>query len=354
MKKIKYFIIVALCALFLVGCKKQKIKAPYNIDVNEDLILSWDAVDEAKSYNVQIFFIDGNETQVASTRKTTFDLGELEVGDYEISIQSVAGDSKYDDSDFSKSISFHKYFESGCVYELINNDSEYRVKKVGKATGAVVIEDYYRNKAVTEVGKSCFKGCSKVTEVVVGNNVLIIGENAFYNCSKLERVVLPDELIEIGAGCFHSCKDLISITIPDGIKELSYETFSHCKNLQTVTLSSNLKTIGNSCFSNCENIRNITIPNTVTTIGDNAFMDCTSLIKLEIGSGVKTIGNKAFYECLALKNILFSNDSVLTTLGVGSFAKCTSLVEINLPNTLENLGASCFENCAVFETISIP
>ena len=94
MKKMNY-----LYALFLVvfifsltGCiSKKKLDVPQNITVDSDNRLIWDSVDEAKTYTVSLYYVDSGETIVDTTRKTSYSLDEIEVGDYEITVQANSG-----------------------------------------------------------------------------------------------------------------------------------------------------------------------------------------------------------------------------------------------------------------------
>ena len=138
---------------------------------------------------------------------------------------------------FSEIMYFHKYYETGCVDTLINNNSEYAITKVGKASGTFVIEDYYRNKAVTQIADAAFKGSTKVEGITIGSNVESIGENSFYNCSKLNNIIIPESVRTIGVAAFQNCKALTSLDLSN-FNTLNVENmekmFDGCKELEMI------------------------------------------------------------------------------------------------------------------------
>ncbi|MCM1513516.1 MAG: leucine-rich repeat domain-containing protein [Anaeroplasma bactoclasticum] len=356
MKKINY-----LYALFLIvfifsltGCiNKKKLAVPQNITVDSDNRLIWDSVDEAKTYTVSLYYVDLDTTIVDTTRKTSYSLDEIEVGDYEITVQANSGSKKRKDSEYSEKILFHKYYENGCVYKLINNDTEYQIAKVGKANGAFVIEDFYRGKAVTEIAKNAFKGSTRIVDVTIGNNVISIGENAFYNCSKLEKVYIPTSVKSIGASCFQSCRSLKSIEIPFSITELPDFSFAYCRKLESVKIGNQVKKIGASCFQDCSSLLEVDIPDSVATIDEYAFSACTALKTLYIGKNVKAIPNYCFNMCTSLATISFSDETNVKSLGMESFSGCTALTELNVPQGVEAIYQGAFQGCSLLETVTI-
>ena len=90
---------ISIICIITTSCKSNKIDVPTNIITNEENILSWDSVDLAKSYNVRFYYIDQDSTYESNTRKTNYSLDQLEVGDYEIRVQSISGVKDKKDSE---------------------------------------------------------------------------------------------------------------------------------------------------------------------------------------------------------------------------------------------------------------
>lgn len=356
MKKINglYALLLVIFVFCLTGCfNKKKLDVPQNITVDSDNRLIWDSVEDAKTYTISLYYVDLGTTIIDTTRKTSYSLDEIETGDYEITIQANSGSKKQKDSDYSEKLLFHKYYENGCVYKLINNDTEYQIAKVGKANGTFIIEDFYRGKAVTEIAANAFKGSTRIVDVTIGNNVISIGENAFYNCSKLERVYIPTSVKTIGNSCFQSCRNLKEIEIPFSITELPDFSFAYCRQLERVKIGDNVKTIGASCFQDCSSLLEVDIPDSVMNIGEYAFSACTALKTLKVGKNVQAIPNYCFHMCSSLENIEFANATNLKTLGIESFKDCISLTKVNIPSGVEEIYRGAFQGCSLLENVTI-
>ena len=357
MKKIKHillFIFALACAVNLAGCGKQKASAPSNISIDDSNYLIWDDVEYAKSYVITFFYSDKSTTSNIETRKNRFNLNELEEGDYEITIKTISGNKKMEDSVESEVLYYHKYFETGCVYTLIKNDTEFAITRVGKASGTFTIEDYYRGKAVTEISEKAFRGSMNVVDITIGGNVIEIGDSAFWNCSKLERVFIPESVVKIGNNAFQSCRLLKTINIPTSITIIPDYCFSNCKSIESITIPESIKKIGESAFIECTSLKSITIPDSVKEIGKNAFSGCSSLESVTLGSGITSLSDSTFSYCKALTTVNFSLESKIKTIGFEAFYDCEALESISIPNGVESFGNRCFTECRSLNAISIP
>lgn len=347
------------------------LAAPDDVNVDLENTLTWSAVTNASAYTVEISSLDGSnlidlvkeETSVNTysfdSRRTTVELSNsnrftLNEGDYIIKIKALGKTKGTSDSDWSEQYSFHKEYETGCKYVLINGGTEYEVNRVGKASGAIVIEDYYRGKPVTRIADQAFKSSVKIVDVTVGNNVTYIGKAAFSSCPKLERVVLPEGVTTIGESAFQSCSSLKEIVIPSTVKELPYNAFAYCASLGKVTLNEGLETIGELAFSYGSSLKEITIPNSVKTIEGYAFTVSKALETVNVGAGVETIKEYAFSRSDALKTVNFAAQASLKTLETNAFSYCTKLTGVVLPEGTEDIGEACFYGDVEIKEISIP
>ena len=356
MKKLKIFVVLGLmiCALTMVatGCDSEEIDRPSGCTVDETNLLSWDSVDEAGRYIVSI--INSNNGKITETvlRKTSLSLSELEEGDYEIKVKAVGRSDSKLESDWSETLYFHKDYETGCVYKLVNN-SEYQIVTVGSASGDVILEDIYRGKPVTEICDNAFKNNGTVESIVIGNNVTTIGDSAFYKCAKLMSVTIPESVTTIGSSAFGQCSSLTTITIPESVSEISDYMFSYCRSLQEVVFSSNITSVGKEAFISCTKLKEVVIPDSVTSIEESAFLRCTAMTDVKFGRGLETIGDYAFLECVALTNVTFSSSGNLGSIGDRAFAYC-SFSEIELPNSLKNIESGAFLSAGNLEHVTIP
>lgn len=342
MKKIRLFVLLSLvvCALSLFcACNNGSgLATPQDLSIDENYQLSWSKVDGAYSYVVEVLNVESSQKKEYRVAKNYLSLETVDQGDYDLRVKAE-GSEKSTVSEWSQSISFKKGYETGCVYKLINNDTEYAIARYGNATGTVYIEDVYRNKPVTEISDRAFKNCSSVEEVHIGKNVRSIGDNAFYGCKSVKKVVVPEQnsLVKIGASAFLSCTALESINIPDGVTTISDSTFAYCRSLKELIIGQGVTYIGEYAFSDCSTIENVVIPNSVTQMGESAFAGCSALKSVTIGSGLVEIPKSAFYTCSALETIVFSENGALTTIGANAFSDCISLKSVTLPEGLVNI-----------------
>jgi len=358
MKKLKFLValVFTLLIVFTLGaCGAKKLSAPTEFDVNEENLFTWNKVENAYSYTVEIKNLATGKVDTKKPKSASQSLSDLEEGYYEIRVMSVARGDEYLSSDWSKTVEFYKNYETGCIYTLINNRTEYEITKVGKAHGVVKIEAVYRdNKPVTRIGDTAFRGSTRITEVRVGENVVEIGERAFYNCSKLEKIVLPEKLKFIGESAFNSCRALKEINIPKSITTIPNFAFSYCRALEEIKLHDEITAIGESAFTACSAIKSITIPDSVTTLGDDAFAECAALESVTIGSGVTEIPDNAFYACDALTTVKYSEGMTLTKIGEAAFGSCIALKSISIPEPVQQISGGAFYGCTALETVNIP
>lgn len=356
MKRLKIFALLGciICLFFaFAACKSDELATPTGLTVDIDNKMTWAEVDDARTYKISIKNVDTGETTDAKSKRASYSLSKLEEGDYEIKIMALAGNDESSNSDWSKVLYFHKNYETGCVYELINN-YEYTIKSVGSASGTITLEDEYRGKPVTAIGDNAFKGSSRIENVVIGKNVKSIGKNAFYNCTNLVSITIPASVNVIGNAAFQSCRSLKTIVIPEGITEIGEYTFAYCRGLESVTLPSTVKTIGESAFSDCSALKEISIPDAVTSLADYVFSANTSLASVRFGKSLKTIGQYAFYKCGALKAITFASGCELNSIAQYAFSECVELTEITLPNKTETIEYATFYKSAKLAKVELP
>lgn len=345
---------VALIGASFTACSHNRLSTPQNVTFDEDNNMTWDAVEHAKGYLIEATNVENGEVTSLTPRKSTCSLSELSEGDYNVKIQALPASRKYTESKWTKDFYFKKFYETGCLYSLINNDREYEISRVGKASGSFVIEDEYRGQPVTRIADGAFRRSKAITAVTIGNNVLYVGSGAFANCVNLTTVVFPDCVEEIGDSCFLSCSSLKNVSMPLSLTSINAYLFSYCTSLENINLCENIKTIAESAFDSCSSLQSIDIPDSVTSIEESAFADCTSLKKVTIGSGVVSIGEGAFEKCNLSEGVVFSENSSLTSIGNRAFTASKGLPKINIPEGVASLGTNCFSSCEKLTEITIP
>ena len=355
MKKLLTFIaafVLSMCLLIFVGCGKT-LAVPEKIRIDDDYLMTWSSVENARTYSLEIKSIATGETDTVVSRKTSYSLSSYQEGDYEIRIKAVPRDSSAKESDWSEVVSFHKNYETGCVYTLINNNTEYAITSAGTCTGSFTIEDVYRGKPVTEIANSAFRA-SKVKNIVVGNNVRSIGDEAFYNCPDLESIVIPQSVTYIGSGAFSSCLSLKEITLPENVDTVEANSFSYCRALEKVVLGDNVTLIGEAAFVGCNSLKSIELPDALLAIYSHAFSECSALESISFGSQLILLDERAFSRCGNLSEIEFAENSSLIRIAAYAFAECPKLTQVALPEGLVSLGIGAFNACTELSEVTMP
>lgn len=358
MKKLKIFIVMLLsvCAFIalscITACKNFDLATPTNIQVDYNHQLTWDEVENARSYTVEIKDSNGEIIDSKKTKQENTSLKSLEVGTYEIRVKAI-GSNSGSESDWSEIFEFDRPYETGCVYTLVNN-SEYHITGGGSASGNIVIEDFYRNKPVTAIADNAFKGNGRITGIVLGSQIKSIGKNAFYRCENLASVEIPDSVTTIGPQAFYRCISLESVKIPQYLTLIDESTFMSCRALKTVELNENLQYIGEYAFSDCSGLTSLEIPDSVVSVGSYAFAANSMLETVKIGKSVQQIGDFAFQLCVVLTKIEFPQNSALSYIGYRTFYGDTMLTSVDLPSNLTQLGTQAFYKCEKLEAVVMP
>ena len=202
---------------------------------------------------------------------------------------------------------------------------------------------------VKRIGKSAFRNCNQLTEIVLPEGLEVIGDTAFYGCTQLKQISLPKSVSQIGAyaykgcplqgtldlmnikdigeGAFEGCTGLTSVVLPENLLRIEASLFQGCTGLTVVNIPQCVTTIGTSAFASCSRLQSVSIPDEVERIEDYAFKGCSNMKHLAIGNSVKKIGVEAFGECRRLKSLSIpaSVDSILS-----SFVDCDSVSSLEL------------------------
>ncbi len=355
--------------LLFGGCSKERLSSPSNISIDDDLNLTWNSVENARSYTVDITNIDDGVSTQNVTRRNKYSLMSLAEGDYEIKIMATGYENRYENSQWSITTEFRKYKENGCIYKLINAQTEYKLVHGGSASGSFIIEDSFRGKPVTMIDTGAFRASNNIESVTIeGNTITEIADYAFYNCSKLTTVTLSDSVKKIGERAFQSCRQLTQINLPTDLKEIEPFTFAYCTELKSITFGEKITFIGESAFVSCSSLTEVVIPDSVTEIGPYAFSGCSKLIQdddgetenyrglktVKIGKYIKAIDEYAFADNVVLESVTFTEDCVLESIDRYAFSNCTSLANPVLPANLTTIGRGAFSSCSAITDIKIP
>lgn len=220
-------------------------------------------------------------------------------------------------------------------YEMGVSGEEAVLKKVKGSSPVANIPATYEGKPVTRILDGAFKDKTKITKVVVPENVVSIGVDAFLGCTNIEEISLPSSLRHIGRRAFVGLRYIKNINIPEGVE-----------------------TIGDTAFSNCVNLENISFPSTLKDLGSNLFQ--SDKLITSVYKGIEYLGNSNNQHLLAYKvnaknaapeEVELHPDTKI--IGGSLFESEKSLTKVTLNEGLEVICASAFRSCP-FESIVIP
>lgn len=186
-----------------------------------------------------------------------------------------------------------------------------------------------------------FSYCRNLKAVELPDAVTSIGYCAFLG-SGLTNINFSKNLLQIDDSAFSSTK-LTSVVIPENVEVIYGAVFKDCINLESVTIKSNISSIPGSLFYGCASLKEVNIPDTVKSIGWQAFYGCKSLKSIDLPFGLETINGYAFQES-GLESI--DIPCTVTSLQYKTFYGSSNLKEINLPDSVVELFGHDFDNTA--------
>ncbi|EAX97656.1 surface antigen BspA-like [Trichomonas vaginalis G3] len=242
---------------------------------------------------------------------------------------------------------------------------------------------------LTSIPKSCFSGCSSLTNIKLPSLLTTIDQSSFFGCSSLSKVTFHDKISSIGDSSFKQCNlQQVDISFCINLTEITENCFSDNLLLTEIKLPQNITTLGSYCFSNT-GLKEFTCPLSLQRINSNSFMSCESLSTLIIPSDCKLnfIGAGSFRNCFSISNIscnsknykvitgalfdsalsslilfppasdvkFFSLPGTTTNIGEGAFMSCINLLSIMIPsNSVQQISQNAFEGCRNLKMINIP
>lgn len=221
---------------------------------------------------------------------------------------------------------------------------------------------------VTSFGDYAFKSCTKLTSVILNDDLAVIPNYMFDGCSLLASIDLPANLTTLGFKAFNSCSALTSIVLPEKLTHSDMTTnsgswFSSCSKLASVTIKSkNLGVLPYYAFMSTA-ITSIEIPEGVTDIVAS-FSSCSKLKTITFPSTLKGLyGADALggvFGMTAIETLDFSNTS-LETFGTiidngnnASLSLMFSLKKVIFPTTLTSLSPQLFNSSSALQTVIAP
>ena len=204
-------------------------------------------------------------------------------------------------------LEYEKTPEGGCMIIGIGDTSITELAILEKLGGHTV----------THIGKEAFRGCTKLTSVTFGKNIVSIREEAFKDCPSLATIT-----VEAGNPVYHSENNCLIAT-------QSHTLVLGCKN-SVIPFDGCVQAIGYGAFDGCSDLTSITIPENIVKIEDNAFFG-TALSSLILPKNLEIIGHAAFSSCAQLQSVIFAGKPL--SMDSWAFTRCPLLKEVTFPGT---------------------
>ena len=240
------------------------------------------------------------------------------------------------------------YRKVGDLWYLLSNDksSAYVVGSRGETSyqealdGAITIpktisvEGIADPIPVTEIRKSVFQNCAKITSVTINADLTEIMERCFQGCAALESINIPSTVTSIGFYAFSGCSKLGSVTIPNGVTAIMSSAFSGCSEMTELNIPSTVATIEGDVFAGCSSLSKVNFASisslcsiSFTKANSNPLMNSNAQLwingvkqtNLEIPSDIATIKHYAFAGLKSVSSVDFSAASLSFTIESDAF-----------------------------------
>lgn len=236
------------------------------------------------------------------------------------------------------------------IPETVNyRNKQFKVVSVGDAfKGNTGITSIILPNSIETLTIGCFCNCTKLENIIFGNQVANIPANLLKGCIGLTSLTLPNHLKTIGSNAFEDCKMLNNIVLPEEVISIDNECFKNCSSLLSISLPSNVECLGSSVFSGCVQLKDVNWPSSLSSMPDYTFLDCKSLSEINGLGNLTQIGQGAFKNCLLLQSISLGEG--LISIGNNAFAG-SGLKALTIPGSVSSIGSDACAQCSSLSSL---
>jgi len=191
----------------------------------------------------------------------------------------------------------------------------------------VICDEVFRNSKLVSItlpnsletiGKYCFTGAAKLSQVTFGNKLKTIMQSAFFRCSALETFTLPTSVEVIGmyafeeTGYFENRNNWDDVETAIGISGsavLYHQTYLlSTKWLRTTeyTVKDGTLILVADAITDCDDLEKLILPNSVKRLNPSAINFVSTLKEIHLGNGLEQIDSEAIYGLDSLSDIYFN------------------------------------------------
>lgn len=261
-----------------------------------------------------------------------------------------------------KVVSFHQFSSQHGEYQSANRGSMLYSKRG-------LVSKFIAPCCTQISGEGCFKGCTNLIEVSLGESVKIGSGRAFENCTSLRtfntRDIDGDNKHGMPIATFMNCSSLEGTLNFSECVSFAQDVFNGCAKLGGIK-AENAISVGQSSFAGCSSLSNIVLSSSVKSVGNSAFQGCskitTEFVQGILHKGLEQLGNSAtnrkycFQNCTGLTGSLVWNLPNLITNAVPDycFSGCTSLERVEIKSPVSVIGPSAFFNLKKGAEVYLP
>jgi len=143
----------------------------------------------------------------------------------------------------------------------------------------------------------------EIKELIFEGNIINLESDAF-NAIGVKKIELPKSLKSMGYSSFGYSK-IEEITIPDDVMIIPDHAFTKCKYLKS--FNCNARIIKYGAFFNC-GFENLEIPNSVEVIDNTAFYYNQELIEVKLPKNLKKLEDEVFRACPKLEKVILNSN----------------------------------------------
>lgn len=186
---------------------------------------------------------------------------------------------------------YHDIIQDSVVYRIYSDHAKIIGCSSDDVEGELIIPTTIDNVDVTDIKRSAFYMCDKITKIKLPETMTYISDWAFEKCTNLDTVYFPDNLISIGKSAFSDCTKLTNITLNNGLKRIGESAFSGCSSIYSITIPDSVLNIDKSAFECCTTLESIIIMNKDCEIYDAPGTICNSIWYAPAGMGLSDSHN---------------------------------------------------------------
>lgn len=253
-------------------------------------------------------------------------------------------------------VNYDSYFSFEKYPEYYGYSAFYNQPMLAKVTFSSTVTEipaylFYKNVAITltdlpkvkTIGKSAFEGCSKLTTLNFGQDLMTVDDRAFYNCTNVTKLTFPDAITTIGDEAFYNCSSITEVTVGSKLQSIGASAFQKCGSFTAILLPDNFTTMGASAFEGCKKLTVAKLGNSLRAVPARAFKNCIALSEMTVPATSVSMGDQAFYNDSVLA-VITMNDG-LKTIGNEVFWNNSGIRTFTIPGTVTSIGGNSFYGC---------